>query len=30
MLDEWAAYRSLSQHGYHHTTVNHTDILWIL
>ena len=23
--DEWAAYRSLSQQGYHHTTVNHTE-----
>lgn len=25
MSDEWAAYRSLSQQGYHHTTVNHTE-----
>ena len=25
MSDEWAAYRSMSQQGYHHTTVNHTE-----
>ena len=25
MSDEWAAYRYLSQRGYHHTTVDHTE-----
>ena len=25
MSDEWAAYRSLSQQEYHHTTINHTE-----
>ena len=25
MSDEWAAYRSLSEKGYHHTTNNHTE-----
>ena len=31
MSDEWAAYRSLSQRGYRHTTVyNQTEYFWIL